>query len=35
MFSDLLQRAMGKLNSLICVIHFSNDFNSVFHKKVS
>ena len=35
MFSVLLQRAMGKLNSLICVIHFPNDFNSVFHKKVS
>ena len=23
------------LNILICVVHFSNDFNSVFHKKGS
>ena len=23
----------GILNRLICVVHFSNNFNSVFHKK--
>ena len=23
----------GILNSLICVVHFSNNFNSLFHKK--
>ena len=34
MFSNLLQTARGILNSLICVVHFSNNFNSVFHKKV-
>ena len=34
MFSNLLQTARGILNSLICVIHFSNNFNSRFHKKV-
>ena len=35
MFSNLLQKAMDILNSLICVVHFSNNFNSVFHKKDS
>ena len=34
MFSNLLQTARGILNSLICVVHFSSNFNSVFHKKV-
>ena len=34
MFSNLLQTARGILNSLICVVHFSNNFSSVFHKKV-
>ena len=34
MFSNLLQTARGILNSLIRVVHFSNNFNSVFHKKV-
>ena len=33
MFSDLLQTARGILNSLICVSHFSSNFNSVFHKE--
>ena len=34
MFSILLQTAGGILNSLICVAHFSNNFNSVSIKKV-
>ena len=34
MFSNLLQTARGILNSLICVAHFSSNFNSVFLKKV-
>ena len=34
MFSILWQTAIGILNSLICVVHFSNHFNSVFRKKV-
>ena len=34
MFSNLLQIARGILNSLICVPHFSNNSDSVFHKKV-
>ena len=34
MFSNLLQTTRGILNSLICVDHISNDFNSVFYKKV-
>ena len=34
MFSNLLQTTRSTLNSLICVDHFSNNFNSVFHKKV-
>ena len=34
MFSNLLHTAGGILNSLICVVHFSNNFNSVFHEKV-
>ena len=34
MFSNLLQTARVILNSLVCVVHFSNNFNSVFHKKV-
>ena len=34
MLSNLLQTARGILNSLICVVHFSSNFNSVFHKKV-
>ena len=34
MFSNLLQTARGILNSLICVVHFSSNFNSVFSKKV-
>ena len=33
MFSDLLKTARGILNSLICVVHFSNNFDSVFYKK--
>ena len=33
MFNILFQTARGILNSLICVTHFSNNFNSVFHKK--
>ena len=35
MFSNLLQTPKGILNSLICVIHSSSNFNSVFHKKVN
>ena len=34
MFSILLQIARGILNSLICVVHFSNNINKVFHKKL-
>ena len=34
MFSNLLETAGGIINSLICVVHFSNNFNSVFHEKV-
>ena len=34
MFSNLLQTPRGILNSFICVVHFSNNFNSVFHKKI-
>ena len=34
MLSNLLQTGRGILNSLICVVHFSSNFNSVFHKKV-
>ena len=34
MFSILLQTARGILNNLICVAHFSNNFNSVFYKNV-
>ena len=34
MFSNLLQTTGGILNSLICVVHFSNNFNGVFHEKV-
>ena len=34
MFSNILQTARSILNSLICVVHFSSNFNSVFHKKV-
>ena len=34
MFSNLLQTARGILNSLICVVHFFSNFNSVIHKKV-
>ena len=34
MFSNLLQTTRSILNSLICVVHFSSNFNSVFHKKV-
>ena len=34
MFSNILQTARGILNSLIYVVHFSSNFNSVFHKKV-
>ena len=33
MFSILLQTESGILNGLIFVVHFSNNFNSVFHKK--
>ena len=32
MFSNLLQTPRGILNRLICVVHFSNNFNSVFRK---
>ena len=35
MFSILLQTARVILNSLICVAYFSNNSNSVFHKKGS
>ena len=35
MFSNLLQTASGILNSLICVFHFSRNFNNVLHKKVN
>ena len=34
MFSNLLQTARCMSNSLICVVHFSNNFNNVFYKKV-
>ena len=34
MFGILLQTARDILNSLICVVHFSNKFNSVFYKNV-
>ena len=34
MFSNILQTARGIANSLICVVHFSNNCNSVFHRKV-
>ena len=34
MFSNPLRTARVILNSLIRVVHFSNNFNSVFHKKV-
>ena len=34
MFSNLLQTAIGILNSLICVARFSNNCNNVFHKKI-
>ena len=33
MFINLLQTARGILNSLTCVVHFSNNFNSAFRKK--
>ena len=33
MFSIILQTARSTLKSLICVFHFSKNFNSVFHKK--
>ena len=32
MFSNLLQTARGVLNTLICVVYFSSNFNSVFHE---
>ena len=35
MFSNHLQAARSILNGWICVIHFSNNFHSVFHKKGS
>ena len=31
----LLQTARGILNNLICLVLFSNNINSVFHKKDS
>ena len=34
MFSNPLLTARGILNSFICVVHFSSNSNSVFHKKV-
>ena len=34
MFSNLLQTAGGILHSLICIVHFSSNFKSIFHKKV-
>ena len=34
MFSILLQTGRGILSSLFCAVHFSSNFNSVFHKKV-
>ena len=33
MFSIRLQTATGMLNNLICVVHFSSSFNSVFQNK--
>ena len=33
MFSNLLHTARDLSNSLICIVHSSNNFNSVFHKK--
>ena len=35
MFSVLLQATRGILNSLTCVVYFSNNFNNVFHRKGS
>ena len=35
MFSILLQTPGGVLNSLICAVQFSNNFNNVSHKKVN
>ena len=35
MFSNRLEAARGILNSLICVVYFSNNFNIEFHKKGS
>ena len=35
MFGIILETSRGILNSLICVVDFSNNFNSVFHKKGS
>ena len=34
MFSDFLRTARGILNSSICAVHFSNNFDSVFYKKI-
>ena len=33
MLNIFLQAARGILNSFICVVHFSNLFNSIFHEK--
>ena len=34
MFRILLQTARGMLNSVICTAHFSDNFNTVFYKKI-
>ena len=34
MFTIIFQTAGGILKSLICVVHFCSNFNSLFHKKV-
>ena len=34
MFIIIFQTAGGILKSLICVVHFCSNFNSVFHKKI-
>ena len=33
-FHAVLQTAKGILNSLICTANFSNNFNSIFNKKI-
>ena len=31
--SGKLNNKKGKLNNLICAVHFTNNFNNVLHKK--